>query len=239
MKTFCCWSGGKDSMLSLYKMQKEGVLVKYLLNMVSEDGKYSRSHGLSADLLKKQAECIDIPLIQTRSTWQDYEKEFKKAISDMDGIEAGIFGDIDLQEHRDWVERICKDLGIVPILPLWKENRERLLNQFIKAEFKTVIVATNAVLLGQEWLGRRIDKKFIKDIKALGGIDLCGEKGEYHTFVFNGPIFKKPLEITIGEKILKDNHWFLELKIVEKPLQQSLRGAPSSEGQRSTIVLLR
>lgn len=198
-------------MLSLYKMRQEGIEVKYLLNILTEDGKHSRSHGLSADLLKKQAECIDIPLIQAGSSWQDYEKEFKKAVSELDGIEAGIFGDIDLQEHRDWVEKVCKNLGIVPILPLWKEKRERLLNQFIKAGFKAVIVAAKADLLGQEWLGRRIDKKFIRDIKALGGIDLCGEKGEYHTFVYDGPIFKKPIDIiNMGEEF-KDNCWFLKI----------------------------
>lgn len=215
VKAFCSWSGGKESMLSLYKVQKEGIEVKYLLNMLREDGKYSRSHGLSTDLLKKQAECIDIPLIQARSSWQDYEKEFKLAVSKLDGIEAGVFGDIDLQEHRDWVERVCKDLGITPVLPLWNENRDNLLHQFVKVGFEAVVIAVKADRMEEKWLGRIVDEKFIRDLKTLGNVDLCGENGEYHTFVFNGPIFKKPLKITIGEKILKDNHWFLELKLNE------------------------
>lgn len=191
MRAFCCWSGGKESALSLYKAKQEGMDVSYLLNMVSEDGKHCRSHGVSSDLLKKQAGCIGIPIIQSRSSWQDYERKFKEAVSNLDGIEAGIFGDIDLQEHKDWVEGVCKDLGIKSILPLWNENRENLLRQFIKLGFEAVVVASKLDSL----IGRIVDEKFIKDLKTMNNIDLCGEKGEYHTFVFKGPIFKKPVEI--------------------------------------------
>ena len=189
MKVFCCWSGGKESAFALYRARNQGIDISYLLNMVSEDGRHCRSHGVSSDLLKKQAESIGIPLVQVKSSWQNYEKEFKKAVSGMDGIEAGIFGDIDIQEHRDWVERVCKDLEIKPILPLWNEDREGLLRQFINSGFSAVVVSSKIDSL----IGRSIDEKFIKDLKTMDNIDLCGERGEYHTFVFNGPIFKKPV----------------------------------------------
>ena len=127
-------------------------------------------------------------------------------------IQAGVFGDIDLQEHRDWVERVCKDIEIKPILPLWKEKREKLLEAFIQAGFKAIVVSTNANFLGKEWLGREINREFIEGLKALVNVDLCGEKGEYHTFVYDGPIFKKPVEFIMGKKILKNKHWFLELR---------------------------
>jgi uncharacterized protein (TIGR00290 family) len=215
MKAFCCWSGGKESALSYYRAAKERKIeINCLLNMIDENGKHSRTHGISSTLLQAQAKAMGIPLIQRGTTWKGYEAEFKKAVAEFknDGIEAGIFGDIDLQEHRDWVERVCRDVGVNPILPLWKEERERLLEEFIQAGFKTIIVATNADFLDKEWLGREMNRELIEELRALGSIDLCGEKGEYHTFVYGGPIFKKSVDFTIGKKTLKDKHWFLKLK---------------------------
>jgi uncharacterized protein (TIGR00290 family) len=182
--------------------------------MTSEDGRNSRTHGLSAKFLQLQSEAMGIPIVQRKASWGNYEEEFKKTLSDFKakGIQAGIFGDIDLREHRDWVERVCKEIGIQPILPLWKEERRKLMKEFINLGFKALVVATNPEFLGKEWLGRIIDEKFIKDLNDLGNVDLCGEKGEYHTFVYDGPIFKKPVKFTRGEKVLKDKHCFLELK---------------------------
>ncbi len=218
IKAFCCWSGGKESALSLYRAQRSKVDIAYLVNMVSADGKHSRTHGLSAALLRVQSEAIGIPIVQRRTSWETYEGEFKKAVSDLKkkGIDTGIFGDVDLQEHRDWVERVCKDVDIKPILPLWKEKREKLLKEFIQADFKAMVVTTKTPSLGKEWLGRKIDKRFVTDLKAMNSIDLCGEKGEYHTFVYDGPIFEKPVEFITGKKLLKDKHWFLELKLKRK-----------------------
>jgi uncharacterized protein (TIGR00290 family) len=104
-------------------------------------------------------------------------------------------------------------MEIKPVLPLWKRKREDLLKEFIQAGFKAIVVATNADFLGQEWLGREINKEFIEDLKALGKVDLCGEKGEYHTFVYDGPVFKKTVEFIAGKEALKDRHWLLELKL--------------------------
>jgi len=181
--------------------------------MVSEDGMRSRSHGLRSELLKLQAQAMGIPIVQRKTTWQNYEEEFKKAVGSFvkEGVQAGVFGDIDFQEHRDWVDRVCKEVGIKPILPLWKREREKLITEFVHLGFKAIIVATNSEFLGKEWLGRRIDRKLIKELKATGNVDLCGEGGEYHTFVYDGPIFKKPVEFTMGKKVLKDKHWFLEI----------------------------
>lgn len=214
IKAFCCWSGGKESILSCYEaMQNRNIRVDCLLNMISEDGRHSRSHGISSGLIRLQAEGIGIPIVQRKTSWENYEKEFKILVRTFkrENIQAGIFGDIDLQEHRDWVERVCKEAGIKPILPLWKIEREELLGEFIALGFKAVICATHASLLGKEWLGREIDEEFLEKIKARGDIDLCGEKGEYHTFVFDGPIFKKAVKFSFGKKILNDNHWFLKL----------------------------
>lgn len=214
MKAFVSWSGGKDTSLAFWRAKNlHGLEIKYLLNMISEDGTHSRSHGVKADLMRAQAQALSISIVQRKTGWKNYEEEFKKAVLDFrkEGIQIGVFGDIDLQEHRDWIERVCKDIGIEPILPLWKEERERLLEEFIHAGFKAVVCATHSDFLGENWLGRRIDKKLIEDLGAMENVDLCGEKGEYHTFVYDGPIFKKPVEFTVGKKMLKDKHWFLEL----------------------------
>ena len=219
MRAFVSWSGGKETSLACYKTMQNGpVEIGYLLNMTSQDGKYSRSHGVNSAFLKAQSNAIGIPIIQKKTTWDSYEEVFKRAVLDLkkEGIDTGIFGDIDLQEHRDWVERICRDVGIRPLLPLWKEKRKKLLKHFIDLGFKAIIIATGASSLGKEWLGRKIDSEFIKGLQSYDSIDLCGEKGEYHTFVYDGPIFRKSVEFTFGERILKDEHWFLELIPKEK-----------------------
>ena len=185
-----------------------------MLNMISESGTHSRSHGLGADLLKLQAQAMGVPIVQVKATWDCYEDEFKKTLKDLKskGIFNGIFGDIDLQPHRDWVEKVCAATEIKPFLPLWNHVREDLLNEFIEAGFRAVVVAVNLECLGREWLGRQIDKKIILDLRGLGNIDLCGEKGEYHTFVYDGPLFKKSVKFRMGEKIQKDKHCFLDIK---------------------------
>lgn len=213
INAFCSWSGGKESALSFYRAQRNGVLITGLINMLSEDGKHSRSHGLNPELLKQQGLSAKVPILQRKTTWEGYEKKFKKAILKLKekSIIAGVFGDIDIQEHRDWIERICKETEIEPILPLWGENREDLLLEFIEAGFKAIVVTVNSEFLDEGWLGRGIDKKFISDLEKTSHVDLCGEKGEYHTFVYDGPIFQSPIEFTIGKRILKNKHWFLEL----------------------------
>ncbi|MCG2711153.1 MAG: diphthine--ammonia ligase [Candidatus Omnitrophica bacterium] len=213
MKAFVSWSSGKESCMSLFRIQK-AFDVKYLFNMVSEDGRHSRSHGVDKKLIQMQAEALGIPLIQQSSTWQSYEDVFKTAIIKLkeEGISAGIFGDIDMQQHRDWVENVCADTGINPILPLWQEEREKLVREFIDAGFKAVVVVVNEKYMGKEWLGRTIDESFIADLKSLPEVDIAGEKGEYHTFVFDGPNFKKPVEFYEKQKIYNDGYWFLDLK---------------------------
>ncbi|MEW6102563.1 MAG: diphthine--ammonia ligase [bacterium] len=215
MKAFVSWSGGKESNLACYRaMQNQEIEVSYLLNMTSEDGSRSRSHGISSDLLRKQAEAIGIPIIQPYVNWEGYEAEFKKALANLKekGVSCGVFGDIDVLEHRDWVERVCNDMGIKPILPLWKNEREKLMLEFIRVGFKAIIVACNPNFLGIEWLGREINEGFINDLKALP-IDLCGENGEFHTFVYDGPIFKNPIEFIKGKKALEDKRLLLEVKL--------------------------
>ena len=211
---FISWSGGKDSCLAYYRAIRNGIKARYLLNMVREDGSRSRSHGLATEWLQMQAQAIGIPLVQRQTSWADYEAEFKKALLTFkdEGIAMGVFGDIDLEGHRQWVERVCSECSITPRLPLWGESQDRLLKEFIHAGFEAIVVATKADLLGEEWLGKKIDLEFLADLAGKkNDITLCGEAGEYHTFVIDGPLFEKRIRIVEVERVLRDGHWFLEI----------------------------
>ena len=145
---------------------------------------------------------------------KNYEKDFKSLILKLkknEGIKGVVFGDIYLKEHKDWIDKVCKQIEVIPVMPLWGRDTGELANEIIKDGFKAIIVSTRKELLGKEWLGREIDFRLIKEFKKMGNIDLCGEKGEFHTFVYDGPIFRQPVRFIPGEKVLKDNRWFLEL----------------------------
>jgi uncharacterized protein (TIGR00290 family) len=212
---FCSWSGGKESALALFRAQRSGFAISRLINMVTEDGTHSRTHGLGADLLSLQARALGIPLTQRRTTWNGYEEEFKRVLSLLhaEGILRGVFGDIDMEEHRAWVERVCTDCDVRPSLPLWLEKRGDILSEFINEGFKAVIVAVDRHYLDERWIGREIDRAFVDDIRALGGdVDICGEKGEYHTFVYDGPIFQRPVPFEKGGIRSTDEYFFLDVR---------------------------
>ena len=186
----------------------------YLANMVSSDGQLSCSHGISAAVIKKQAEALGIPIAQRRTTGETYESEFVKLLKDFkrDGIEGGVFGDIDFEPHREWIEKVGAEAGVTPRLPLWQEDQAKLMEEFLDAGFTAVVVAVRADLLGKEALGRIVDKQFLAYIAGLNkGITPCGEAGEFHTLVIDGPLFQKRLEITESEKVSRGDHHFLEI----------------------------
>ncbi len=215
MKTFASWSGGKDSCLALYKALKNGMDVKLLINTVTEDGMYSRSHGVRAEVLRKQADALGIELIQIRTSWENYEENFLQTLSKLRelGFSQGIFGDIDLEEHKQWIERVCEKAKIIPYLPLWKMEREEVVREFIKSGFRAVVCSVKDGILDREWLGKEIDMKFIEEMKKRS-VDVCGENGEFHTFVYDGPIFKKRLKLNFGEIKSKDKYSFIDILVV-------------------------
>ena len=209
MKIFSSWSGGKECALATHKAISQGHEVLYLLNCISEDGDRSRSHGTKASILTLQAEAIGIPLIQVKTSWENYEENFKTVVRKLKdkGIEGGVFGDMDLEEHREWVEMICHEIGIKAFLPLWGIKAEEIIEEFLELRFKAMIVATR---LDKNFLGKVLDEALVKQISKLGSHP-CGENGEYHTFVTDGPIFMKALKVTRGEKKKRDNGWFWEI----------------------------
>lgn len=211
---FCCWSGGKDSMLSLYRVVRQGIEVSHLVNMINTTGRRSRSHGLPSGLVRRQADILGLPVLQRRASWNTYEREFRRVVTLLkkEGVTGGVFGDIDLLAHREWVETLCREIGLEARLPLWRESREALLREFVKEGFRAIIVAVRTDRLGEEWLGRELDERFISEIMALEGIDICGEEGEYHTFVYDGPLFRTRVPFELGKRVSRSGCGFLELR---------------------------
>lgn len=215
---FCSWSGGKDSCLALHKMMASGARPKVLLTMMVEDGSRSRSHGLPISVLKAQASSIGAELSVQATSWQDYERTFVSVLKKMaaEGIHHGVFGDIDLEEHRDWVERVCGKVGTEAHEPLWKRERLDLLDEFIDGGFSATIIAVKEGVLGRDFLGRRIDRPLVRELAAMG-VDPSGEKGEYHTVVTDGPAFSKRIRLVEGGTVLRDGYWFLDVESSDWP----------------------
>jgi diphthine-ammonia ligase len=216
MQVFTSWSGGKDSCFACYKAGASGLKVRYLANMISEDGKRSWSHGQSAELLQVQSKALGIPLIQRWTTRENYETEFINMLRNLrqEGINGGVFGDIDFNEHRQWIERVCREAGITPHLPLWEQSQDKIMRDFIDLGFESVVVAAKADLFGEEWVGRKVDLDFLSyiyELKQTKDVTPCGEAGEYHTFVTYGPLFKQRIEILETSKVLRKGCWFLEI----------------------------
>jgi len=214
---FISWSGGKDSCFADYLATKNGFEARYLANMVTRDGKRSRSHGISADIIKMQAQAMGIPLAQQPTDTADYEDNYKKLLRKFkaEGINDGIFGDIDFNAHLEWINRVCAESGMTPHLPLWEMSQEKIMKDFISLGFESVVVAVKPDKLGKEWLGRKINEEFLTDLEKLGNVTLCGEAGEYHSLVINGPLFKRRLEIVEAEKEFRDGRWFLDISKIE------------------------
>jgi uncharacterized protein (TIGR00290 family) len=198
LKLIASWSGGKDSCFALYKALQEGHKIENLLIMM-QDQKTSNFHMISSQLLDAQSEALSIPITKVPTTPQNYQTDFKKALQNAKnkGIEGILTGDIfDVALHEaGWLDKITKEIGLTPVRPLWHRETTEVLDEWIKAGFKATVVRIRKDLLSMDYLGRTLDRKFFNDLQKLGNIDLCGEKGEYHTFVTDGPIFKNSIEI--------------------------------------------
>ena len=198
-KAFCSWSGGKDSCLALHRALQNGFDVQVLLTMFDETEDRSRSHAVPRRLIQAQADALGIELVTAQASWQNYEKVFTETLGKFQkqNITHGIFGDIDLTAHRDWEEKVCASAEIEAVLPLWLENRRQMVDEFLAENFKAVVVCVNEQFLDVEFCGRIFDESFVNDLPA--DVDVCGENGEFHTFVFDGVMFKNPVKYEVAE----------------------------------------
>lgn len=203
------WSGGKDSAFALFRILKNPKYnVGGLLTSVNAANKRISMHGVSLDLLQKQAENIGLPLHLLQlpestdmENYNDLMKQTMQQFSD-DGFTISAFGDIFLEDLRVYREKQLSEIGWDAVFPLWGENTLDLVREFISLGFKTRVCAINNQYLGSEFLGRDIDEDFIKSLPS--NVDPCGENGEFHTFVYEAPIFKNNIEIKNGEVVKKN-----------------------------------
>jgi uncharacterized protein (TIGR00290 family) len=208
-KAYFNWSGGKDSALALYHAQKDKQYsIERLLTNINGKHRRISMHGVREELLELQAEAIGLPLqkiiLPEEPSMIEYESKMKETVEKLreEKFTHAFFGDIFLEDLKKYREAQLAKAGITPVFPLWKRDTVELMHEFIDLGFKTILVCVKAELLPPEFAGRIIDKDFLKDLP--GNVDACGENGEFHSFVFDGPIFKKPVNIKIGEKVFRE-----------------------------------
>ncbi|ACD52734.1 diphthine--ammonia ligase [Clostridium botulinum] len=214
LKFVTSYSGGKDSVLSLYRMINKGYKPAGLLVTFDKDNT-SCFHKVPKELFKKASQELNIPLIEVDCfDGNDYSKEFSKALKnlkDKEDINLCVFGDIDIENHKKWCLDICDEVGMKAEFPLWNEDRESLTKEFLEAGFSTVIKKVNLNLLSEKFLGVKLDIDIINEMKEIG-CDVSGENGEYHTFVYDGPIFNNKIKFQIIDNQICENYGYLIIK---------------------------
>jgi uncharacterized protein (TIGR00290 family) len=215
-KVIVGWSGGKDSALALYEVLKSGRDVLSLLTTVTLDYDRVSIHGVRRSLLRQQAESLGFPveemLLPKGAADKDYENEFLSILRSYRnrGVLGVVFGDIFLEDVKKFRDGLLSRIGMHGIYPLWKRDTRELANHFIDLGFKAVVTVVDSQALGKEFSGREYDKKFLADLPA--GVDPCGENGEFHSFVYNGPTFTKQISFERGEVVFRENRfWYTDL----------------------------
>lgn len=190
------YSGGKDCILALYRKIQAGCTPVALLITVKKNSEETWTHGLSYDLLEQVSKSLELPIIYAECDVPEYEIKFEEKLREAKkmGATSVVYGDIDIQQHKQWGIDRAINTGLNYEFPLWQEDREKLVHEVIDNGFKAVIKKVNLDCMSEDFLGKTLTKELVEKIKATGS-DVCGENGEYHTFVVDGPIFKTKIDI--------------------------------------------
>ena len=215
-KLVLSWSGGKGSAMSLYELRRNKQYeIVGLLTTVTQGYDRISMHGVRRILLEQQAESVGVPLrkilIPKAYNNEIYERLMAEEMEQLkrESVFLVAFGDIFLQELKDYREYNLAKVGMKGIFPVWKRDSRELVESFIKLRFKSIITTCDPRVIGEEFCGRVIDKRFLSELPA--SVDPAGENGEFHSFTFNGPIFKQPVSFNVGEKVLRDGFCFCDL----------------------------
>lgn len=206
------YSGGKDSILAIYRAIKQGFTPVALITTYNTDRKRSWFHGIPEPVLESVSRSLELPIRLIKTSGDEYASNFEKALSDAKelGAEICVFGDIDIEEHNTWCSERCENAGIEAFFPLWSEERKNLVYEFIDSVFTANFTVVDTKRMNDGFLGKKLTKEVV-DLIAAQGVDICGENGEYHTFVSAGPIFKHPIDFTFGEKIIENGYAVLPI----------------------------
>jgi uncharacterized protein (TIGR00290 family) len=211
-----CWSGGKDSAMALHALQlAQSHRITTLLTTVTEEYDRISMHGVRRVLLERQAESLGLPLhavlIPPHCINATYEARMKEALSEhlARGVRRAAFGDIFLEDLRVYRERNLAQAGIEALFPIWKRDTRELARDFLRLGFRAIVVCVDPRVLDPSFAGRLLDESFFADLPP--GVDPCGENGEFHTFVFDGPMFRAPIRFVAGKKVLREGFCFCDL----------------------------
>jgi len=211
-----CWSGGKDSAMALHALRhRDDLRVAALLTTVTETYDRISMHGVRRELLVLQAAAIGMPLHEVRIPPQCvnpiYEARMEEAlrVHQQAGVRKVAFGDIFLEDLRAYREKNLARIGMTALFPIWKRDTSELIRTFHAAHFRAIAVCIDPRVLHRKFAGRELDEQFFRDLPPT--VDPCGENGEFHTFVFDGPIFHQPISIQTGEVVERDAFIYCDL----------------------------
>jgi len=212
-KVLFVWSGGKDSAVALYELQKtQRYDISALLTTVTKDYERISMHGVSRILLEQQADSLGFPLekifISKNSSREEYETSMREVLTKYKeiGVSSVVFGDIFLESVKQYREDNLKKVGMKGIFPLWGKDTVKLARTFIEVGFKAVVTCVDSHMLDKKFIGRIYDKQFLCELHP--DTDPCGENGEFHSFVYDGPLFRERISFTIGDIVLRDNRFY-------------------------------
>ena len=231
------WSGGKDSTLALYELRRSNrYRVVSLLTTVAQEYDRVSHHGVRSELLDRQAAALGIPLEKIyisatsphpcRTDDDDVMHEYERLMGEAmlryraAGIHTVAFGDIFLEHLRTYREKKLAECGMKGLFPIWKRDTRELVEAFVAAGFKAYLSCVDGVNLGESFAGRSLDVRFLDDLPA--GIDPCGENGEYHSFVYDGPLFREPIPVAVGPVVQRDSRFFADL-LLNSPAEDTLK----------------
>jgi uncharacterized protein (TIGR00290 family) len=208
MRAVAFWSGGKDSGLAIDRVRRDAVYdVVALITTVNGQFRRVSMHGVREELIDQQAEAVGLPVhkmyVAGGGSGDDYVPAMCAALElfKRQGVTHVVFGDIFLEDLRQWREGLLSSLGMTGVFPLWKANTSALASEFIERRFKAIVCCTDDAHLNEAVVGRSLDQAFFQSLPA--SVDPCGENGEYHSFVYDGPIFRQPVKFEIGETVYR------------------------------------
>lgn len=213
-RSIVSFSGGKDSSLALYHALQSGTVIG-LIVMLEEQGQRSRSHAMPLDIIQAQADAIGLPVFMTSSSWADYEDKFIDLMNQakQKSAEVLVTGDLDMPQHGCWHDRVTQQVGLKLAMPLWLRPHREVVEEFINLGFRSVIVTVNLKLgMKVEDLGKILTLEYIQELESRD-IDPCGEGGEFHTTVIDGPIFNKAIPIRQCNIVYHEEYAFLPLEL--------------------------
>jgi uncharacterized protein (TIGR00290 family) len=215
-KAAVSWSSGKDSAMALHRIRTSGKFeASCLLTTITDQFRRVSMHGVREELLDLQAESVGVPVAKLRIPYpcpnSVYEQKMHQLLSELKtrGVTHCVFGDLFLEDVRRYREEKLSQIGIQPVFPVWGENTRELAHEMISLGFRAVVTCVDTRKLDASFAGRQFDRSFLDDLPR--GVDPCGENGEFHTFVYDGPIFREKIQVEIGERVLRDGYQFVDV----------------------------